>query len=74
MPNEINDGRDEDRNRNPGVIHSFGARGFDDGGFDFVAGDFEVTSKEIFCDDAGNENNDDWGGVIDCFGFEDFFD
>lgn len=38
MPDEINDGGDEDGDRNPGVVHGFGARSSEDGGVQLFAG------------------------------------
>ena len=64
VPDEIDDSRDEDGNRNPGVIHSLGGGGGEDGGINTVAGGLEVVGEEIFKCDAGNEDDDDWYGVI----------
>ena len=74
VPDDINDSRNEDGDRNPGIVHGFGTGCDKHGGFVGAALFFEVECEREFKSDAHNEYGECWSIVFNPGGFDEFFD
>ena len=74
MPDEIDDGGDEDSYADEGVVHGFGTRSGEDGRVMLLAGALEIYREGVFGGEASEENDDSPDGELHLLGFDDFLD
>lgn len=73
-PDEIGEDGEKNSDGDEHVVHSLGARGKKNFGAVGSALFFEIEGKGEFKADADDENDDGCGGVVNRFGFLEFFD
>lgn len=74
VPDEIDNGGDEDSYADESVVHGLCARSGEDGRVMLLAGAFQIYREGVFGGEASEENDDSPNGELYLFGFGDFLD